>query len=130
MVSRGGKHWAQRNWAWLRRVLRDGGLGQADRAVFGEYLALLEYKISRREDLDEQIEKLALSPLYKPAVDRLRCFRGISTIAAMTLATEIGDWRRFERPGQPVTELGPGPRAHSSGAGERRGPITKAGTSR
>jgi hypothetical protein len=31
-----------------------------DRWAFGEYLALLEYKISRREDLDEQIEKLAL----------------------------------------------------------------------
>ena len=129
-VYREGKNWTQRNWAWLRRVLRDGGLGQADRAVFGEYLALLEYKISRREDLDEQIEKLALSPLYKPAVDRLRCFRGISTIAAMTLATEIGDWRRFERPGQLMAYLGLVPSEHSSGDRERRGPITKAGNSR
>jgi transposase len=67
------------------------------RWVFGEYLALLDYKISRRDDLDEQIEKLALSAAYKPVVDRLRCFRGINTLAAMTLATKIGDWRRFER---------------------------------
>ena len=129
-VYREGKNWTQRHWAWLRRLLRDGGLGQADRTVFGEYLALLEYKISRREDLDEQIEKLALSPLYKPAVDRLRCFRGISTIAAMTLATEIGDWRRFERPGQLMAYLGLVPSEHSSGDRERRGPITKAGNSR
>ncbi|MCH9047169.1 MAG: IS110 family transposase [SAR324 cluster bacterium] len=83
-----------------------------------------------RPHLDEQIERLALSPLYKPVVDRLRCFRGISTIAAMTLATEIGDWRRFERPGQLMAYLGLVPSEHSSGNRERRGPITKAGNSR
>ena len=98
--------------------------------MFGEYLSLLEYKISRREDLDGQIEELALSPLYRPAVDRLRCFRGISTIAAMTLATEIGDWRRFEAPGQLMAYLGLVPSEHSSGDRERRGAITKAGNSR
>lgn len=129
-VYREGKNWTQGHWAWLCRLLRDEGLAQADRTVFGEYLALLEYKISRREDLDEQIEKLALSPFYAPRVDRLRCFRGISTTAAMTLATEIGDWRRFERPGQLMAYLGLVPSEHSSGDRERRGPITKAGNSR
>lgn len=129
-VYREGKNWTQGHWAWLRRLLRDEGFAQADRTVFGEYLALLEYKISRREDLDGQIEKLALSPLYRPTVDRLCCFRGISTIAAMTLATEIGDWRRFEGPGQLMAYLGLVPSEHSSGDRERRGPITKAGNSR
>ena len=38
-------------------------------SVFGEYLALRDYKLSRRKDLDGQIE----------------------TLATMTLATEIGD---------------------------------------
>ena len=129
-VYREGKNWTQRHWAWLRRLLRDGGLEQADRTVFGEYLSLLEYKISRREELDRQIEELAFSPLYKSTVDRLGCFRGISTIAAMTLATEIGDWRRFERPGQLMAYLGLVPSEHSSGNRERRGSITKAGNSR
>ena len=45
--------------------MRDGGLEPEDRSVFGEYLALLDYKLSRREDLDGQIEKLAFSPPYK-----------------------------------------------------------------
>jgi transposase len=129
-VYREGSNWTQRHWTWLHALLRDGGLEAADRVAFGEYLALLEYKISRREDLDTQIEKLALSPHYKPAVERLGCFRGISTIAAMTLLTEIGDWRRFERPGQLMAYLGLVPSEHSSGERHRRGPITKAGNSR
>lgn len=129
-VYREGSNWTQRHWAWLRSLLRDGGLERADRTAFGEYLALLEYKISRREDLDEQIEKLALSPHYTSAVERLCCFRGISTIAAMTLVTEIGDWRRFERPGQLMAYLGLVPSEHSSGERHHRGPITKAGNSR
>jgi transposase len=129
-VYREGKNWTLRHWTWLRRLLRDAGLERADRTVFGEYLALLEYKISRREDLDEQIEKLAFSPTYKAKVDRLGCFRGISTIAAMTLITEIGDWRRFERAGQLMAYLGLVPSEHSSGERHHRGPITKAGNSR
>lgn len=130
LVYREGKNWTQLHWAWLRRLIRDGALERADRTAFGEYLALLEYKISRREDLDEQIETLAVSPAYEATVRRLGCFRGISTIAAMTLATEIGDWRRFERPGQLMAYLGLVPSEHSSGDRQHRGPITKAGNSR
>ncbi len=48
----------------------------------------------------------------------------------MTLATEIGDWRRFERPNQLMAFLGLVPREHSSGDRDRKGPITEAGNSR
>jgi len=129
-VYREGKNWTHRHRSWLLSLLREGGLEPEDRSVFGEYLALLDYKISRREDLDAQIERLAFSSAYKPAVERLRCFRGINTLAAMTLITEIGDWRRFERPGQLMAYLGLVPSEHSSGNREHRGPITKAGNSR
>jgi transposase len=105
-------------------------LAPEDRAVFGEYLALLDYKLSRRDDLDEQIAQIAFSPPYRTVVQRLCCFRGINTLAAMTLATEIGDWRRFERPGQLMAFLGLVPMEHSSGDRDRKGPITKAGNSR
>lgn len=128
-VYREGSNWTQRHWAWLRGLLRDG-LDPGDRTAFGEYLALLEYKISRRDDLDRQIEELAVSSTYRAAADHLRCFRGISTIAAMTLLTEIGDWRRFERPSQLMAFLGLVPSEHSSGQRQYRGPITKAGNSR
>jgi transposase len=130
MVYREGKNWTQKHRDWLRRILQGETLAWEDRSVFGEYLALLDYKTSRREDLDDQIERLAFSSVFKPQVDRLRCFRGIDTIAAMTLLTEIGDWRRFQRPGQLMAYLGLVPSEHSSGEREQRGPITKAGNSR
>jgi transposase len=130
LVYREGSHWTVRHRNWLHGLLRNEGLASEDRSVFGEYLALLDYKVSRREDLDEQIHTLAFSPAYKPEIDRLRCFRGIDTIGAMTLLTEVGDWRRFERPGQLMAYLGLVPSEHSSGDRHHRGPITKAGNSR
>ncbi|MDE2794501.1 MAG: hypothetical protein OXL34_06740 [Gemmatimonadota bacterium] len=71
-----------------------------DQVVFGEHLALLDYKVDRRDELDRHIEALALEPTYKEAVGRLCCLKGISTQAAMVLVTEIGEFRRFEHPGK------------------------------
>jgi hypothetical protein len=61
-------------------------------------------------------------------VRQLQCFRGISLHSAMVLATEIVDWRRFERPAQLACYLGPVAREDSSGTRPRLGSITKAGT--
>jgi len=90
---------------------------------------LLAYKLQRRDTLDRQIEQLALTPAVATAVARLQCFRGISVHSAMVLATEIVDWRRFERPGQLAAYLGLVSREHSSGPRERKGAITEAGNS-
>lgn len=128
-VYREGSNWTGKHFSWIRALLTDDALLEEDRVVLTEYLALLEYKLQRREELDRRIEELALLPQYQEAVARLRCFRGIDTHAAMVLATEIGDWRRFERPGQLMAYLGLVPKEHSSGERERRGPITKAGNS-
>ena len=97
--------------------------------VFREYHALLAYKLQRRDELDLPIEQLALTPALVSAVGRRQCFRGISLHAAMVLATEIVDWRRFERPGQLAAYLGLVSREYSSGERQHKGSITKAGNS-
>ena len=81
------------------------------------------------EELDRQIEQLAELPTLKPMVAVLQCFRGISLHSAMVLATELVDWRRFERPGQLACYLGLISREDSSGNRQRLGSITKAGNS-
>ncbi|MYB07471.1 MAG: IS110 family transposase [Gemmatimonadetes bacterium] len=101
-----------------------------DQIAFGEYLAMLEYKLGRRDELDRRIEALAVEPSYKEAVGRLCCLKGISTRAAMVLVTEIGDFRRFEHPGKLMAYVGLVPTEHSSGGSRRRGSITKAGNTR
>ena len=102
-------------------------LAPEDQIVFGEYFALLEYKLSRRDALDQHIATLALTPAYAPAVATLQCFRGLQVHGAMVLATELVDWRRFASPRQLMAYRGFVPREHSSGPRERHGSISKAG---
>ncbi len=129
-VYRDGKYWSKKHLAWLRRLAStDSPLALEDQLVFSEYLALFDYKLQRRDELDRRIEALALTPALKEAVGRLQCFRGISVHAAMVLATELVDWRRFEHPRQLAAYLGLVPREDSTGARERKGSITKAGNS-
>lgn len=130
LVYREGTRWRTRkHQRWLRSLIDDGILEAEDADVLQTYLALMEFKIQLRDELDAKIESIALRPSYADAVGRLRCFRGIDTLAAMVLVTEIGDFRRFQRPGQLMAYLGLVPMEHSSGSRERKGPITKGGNS-
>ena len=122
-------NWTLGHFTWIRRLLSDGALVDEDVEVSREYLALLEYKVDRRDELDRRIGELALEPAYRTKVGAIRCFRGLDTQAAMVLATEIGDWRRFERAPQLMAFQGLVPSEHSSGDRERKGSITKAGNS-
>lgn len=129
-IYRDGTNWSKPPLTWLRRLASaDSPLALEDQLVFSEYLALFDYKLQRREELDQRIEALALTPALKDAVGRLQCFRGISVHAAMVLATELVDWRRFEHPRQLAAYLGLVPREDSTGKRERKGSITKAGNS-
>lgn len=129
-VYRDGTHWSTAHYDWLRRLAAASSpLAAEDQVVYGEYLGLLEYKLSRRDELDRRIGELALTPALAPAVTRLQCFRGVQQHAAMVLTTEIGDWRRFQSPRQLMAYLGLVPRERSSGDRERRGALTKAGNS-
>lgn len=127
-IFREGTNWGTKHFVWLRQLASaNSPLAPEDAMVYREYLALLEYKLARRDDLDRTIEELALTPALAAAVGYLQCFRGIKVHSAMVLACELVDWRRFSRPGQLMAYLGLVSREHSTGDRERRGSITKAG---
>lgn len=127
-VYREGKHWTGRHLAWLRKLAGNSSpMTVEDQFVLAEHLALLEYKLQRRDELDIRIESLALLPFLAPAVNHIQCFRGFAVYGAMAVATEIIDWGRFETPGQLSAYLGLVPRERSSGSREAKGSITKAG---
>jgi transposase len=124
----GAKAWTPAHHTWLATLLRETSpLEAEDRELLQEHLALLSYKEGRRTALDQRVAALAATPAYAPLVGRLGCFRGIDTLAAMVLATELGDWRRFASPRALMSYVGLVPREHSSGERERRGALTKAG---
>ncbi len=98
--------------------------------VLEEHLGHLEYLGSRLQCLNEQIKEIAQSDIYAPSVNKLRALKGIDTLSAMVLITEITDFRRFPNPGALMSFLGLIPSEHSSGDKQQGGGITKAGNPR
>lgn len=63
------------------------------------------------------------------AIARLRAFRGIDTLTALSLHLELGgDWERFERAPALSAWLGLTPTLSQSGESSHQGQITKTGS--
>ena len=123
-VYREGRNWTQRHWTWLRS--QHFTLPTLERTVT-EYRCAVEQLLARVADLTREIAALAETAPYRERVGWLRCFRGIDTLAAMTLLAELGDLQRFPHPRALMAYLGLVPSEHSSGDRTQRGSITKAG---
>jgi transposase len=121
-----GKNWSRAHWTWLRG--QQFAVPALQRAAEASLFAL-EQALTRLAELDKEITALAERAPYREPVAWLRCFRGIDTLSAMILITEIVDFQRFHRPRQLMAYLGLVPSEYSSGDRERRGALTKAGNS-
>lgn len=119
--------WTQQHRKWIFQIkLPVRHLQQA----LDEYFSLLQYLESRLDYLEQEIEQIASSSFYASSVNKLKAFKGISTLTAMVLIAEITDFRRFASPRALMAFLGLIPSEHSSGDKQRGGPITKTGNSR
>ena len=116
--------WTQRHRAWLRAQDIGGGA----QITLLDHLGAIDVLESRREQLETAISTLIPDSPYALAVARLRCLRGIDTLSAIGLCTEIGDFHRFARPGQLMSYLGLVPSENTTGASRRQGAITKTGS--
>ena len=110
--------WNATHRAWLSRIeLGD----RAAQATLLDYVGAIDALVVRRGTIEKTISELVpLSPWARP-VGRLRCLRGIDTLSAVGLCAEIGDFARFERPGQLMSYLGLVPSERSSGQTRRQG---------
>ena len=64
--------------------------------AYEETVAAMRSVRARRDALDAAIAGEAATEPWAATVGRLACLRGVSTLTAFGLATEIGDWRRFD----------------------------------
>ena len=122
-----GRAWTQRYERWLASLAWDDPL---DRQILEMYMLGLSQAQERLKALDEQIEQVSQSERYREPVGWLRSFRGIDTVTAMTILTEIFYFGRFASARELMSYLGLVPSEHSSGDRTRRGGLTKAGNSR
>ena len=118
-----GNHWTQAHVAWLRS-LKPGGLNEE---TLTEYLLTYANLVDKLERLDRRIEEIASDERYAEDVHRLSCFLGIRTQTALSVITETGDFKRFASAPQFASFLGLVPGEDSSGEGQTRLGITKAG---
>jgi len=118
------KAWSQRHGAWLRaQTWPLPALDQTHRA----YLRAVDEAVARLRAVEQDLRALlALEPL-RARVERLRCFRGIDDLTALTIAAELGDPRRFATAPRTMAFVGLVPSEHSSGTKQARGAITKTG---
>jgi transposase len=116
--------WGPGRRRWLSTLVFETPWQQA---AFDDYLNVLDINDRRVEDFDRQLSDAALCAPYADVVARLCCLRGISTLTALGLVAEVGDFERFSSPQKLMSYLGLVPSEHSSGEKRRRGAITKAG---
>lgn len=123
----GRKSWTKAHLKWLRGRRLDH---PADQAILEDHLLALEQLEGRLLAFDEQIARIAEQVPYAEPVGWLRCFRGIDTLTALSIVTELHDVQRFASPRALMAYLGMVPSEYSTGSRHSRGPLTKAGNSR
>ena len=118
------KAWSKRHAVWLRaQTWPIAALEHTHHA----YLRAIEETVARLRAVEADLRALLdLEPL-RPRVERLRCFRGIDDLTALTIAAELGDARRFPSAPSAMAFVGLVPSEHSSGAKRAQGAITKTG---
>ncbi|MHB1535063.1 MAG: IS110 family RNA-guided transposase [Acidimicrobiales bacterium] len=123
-VWRGGSAWTVKHHQWLAARRFDD---PAMAATFAHYRAVVE---ARERELAAAEADLAAWYDREPfceAVQRLGAYRGVAQLGALTLASEVCDWRRFGRASAFMGFTGLVPSEYSSGGKTSRGHITKAG---
>jgi transposase len=110
------------NWIRAQQFPHD-----AQQRVLEDHLRTVEETKERVERLTKSIIELVETWSLRPLVVGLQALRGISTIAAVTIAAEIGDFARFASAPQFMSFTGLVPSEHSSGEARRQGRITRCG---
>ena len=123
----GKGYWTGIHRKWLKSLEFEEEL---HKLVFEEnYIAIceLEEKIGK---LKEKIEEISAEARYAEKVSKLKCFKGIDTLTALTFVAEIGDFRRFRKAHAFMAYMGLVPSEYTTGDKRKQGSITKAGNSR
>jgi transposase len=126
-----GQGWTKGFWGWLRCLLDDSALGLGSRQTLAGLMRQLEFLEQEIARLEQALIRLAESPRYAAAVQRLIQLQGVGPLTALVFLTEIGNLKRFGNRRQISAYLGLVPRSHESGTQtDRKGHITRQGPSR
>ena len=116
--------WTKRHAEWLQAQRWPvPALEQTHRA----YVRAVDEGVARLHAVDLELRAFLTLEPFRARVERLRCFRGIDDLTALTIAAELGDPRRFPSAPSLMAFMGLVPSEYSSGTKQVRGAITKCG---
>jgi len=125
-IWRGGSTWTFAHERWLlAQRFNDPALA----TTYGHYRATLQARDAALDAIEADLATWYDQPPFADAVARLSAYRGVTRLGALTLASEVGDWRRFASAPQFMGFCGLTPSEYASGQRTRRGHITKTGNS-
>jgi transposase len=123
-VWRGGSAWTHKHEAWLGGQRFDE---PALRTTYAHYRAVVATRHAQLDAVEVDLATWLDRPPFADQVARLAAYRGVTRLGGLTLAAEVGDWRRFARAAQFMGFCGLVPSEYSSGHSVHRGRLTKAG---
>jgi transposase len=116
------------NAAHLRWLADDVILPTASQSiVFQEYVAMVSHLAARLQSIEEDLQQQVKGWRLAPLVAAYQALRGVRFQVAVTIAAEIGDPTRFDKPRQLMSYVGLHPSEYSSGNTRRQGGIAKTG---
>jgi transposase len=118
------RYWTIKHRKWLSGLKFEL---EYERLTFEEYVAEVDHLNDRLSRIDKKIEEAAESSRYCDKVRKLRAFRGIDYLTALSLVVEIGDFRRFANAASLMSYLGLVVKEETSGKKRKQGGITKTG---
>lgn len=120
-----GPAWTQRHRDWLAQIALEWPAAQA---TLLDSQGAIDALSHRRDSLEREIVTLLPGCPWAVQVGRLRCLRGVDTLTAVGLCSEIGDFERFARAEQLMSYVGLVPSESTTGQQRRQGAITKTGS--
>lgn len=118
--------WTLKHRRWLAAQQFDQ---PATAMAYGDLIAAVDGLAARKQAHAQRVSDLAGDEAWWPTVARLRAFRAIDTLSALSLHLELGgDWQRFSKATQVGAWLGLTPTLNQSGESSTQGSITKTGS--
>lgn len=116
--------WTSMHYRWLDAQRFDDA---ALRATYAHYRGVLDARDAEIVAVEAELAGWYEQGPFAEAVARLCAYRGVAQLGALTIASEVGDWRRFASARVFMGFTGLVPSEYSSGETVHRGHITKAG---
>lgn len=123
-VFRETRAWSMAYRAWVRSQRFEWMPLQQS---FEAYVRAVDEADARMTVLEQQLQDLAQTALYREPVRYLRCLKGIDTLSALTLVVEAQEFKRFGKARTFMGYTGLVVSEFTTGFKPRRGSITKAG---